>query len=133
MARIAPDLPGIDAPETARAGVHAVFRLRTRWRLTWEQLARLLGVRSVSTLQNWTSQVPETLAPDVLDRMGYLIAIYYAMEQIRGGERSVRWLRASNSGSPFLGRSPLDYMLGGRMVDLVETHRYLKGLATGGF
>lgn len=125
-------LPGIDSPETARAGVHAMVKLRTRWHLTWDQLARLVGVRSVSTLQNWTSHVPETLAPDVLDRMGYLIAIYHALEQIRG-ERSDRWLRAPNSGSPFFGRSPLDYMLGGRIVELAETHRYLKGLTTGGF
>jgi hypothetical protein len=133
MVRIAGDLPDIDSPETARAGAHAMFRLRTHWRLTWGQLARLLGVRSESTLQNWTSRVPESLPPDVLDRMGYLIAIYYALEQIRGGELSMQWLRAPNAGNPFFGRSPLDYMLGGRMTDLVETHRYLKGVATGAF
>ena len=133
MVLSAPDLPDIDSPETARAGAHAVFSLRTRWHLTWAQLARLLGVRSESTLQNWTSRVPESLAPDVLDRMGYLIAIFHALEQIRGGERSEQWLRAANAGSPFFGRRPLDYMLGGRMTDLVETYHYLKGVATGAF
>jgi single-stranded DNA-specific DHH superfamily exonuclease len=133
MDLISPHLPDIDSPETACAGAHAVFKLRTRWHLTWAQLARLLGVRSESTLQNWTSRVPESLAPDVLDRMGYLIAIFYALEQIRGGERSEQWLRAPNAGSPFFGRPPLDYMLGGRMTDIVETYRYLKGVATGAF
>lgn len=133
MALIASDLPDLDSPETARAGVHAVLRLQGRWRLTRAQLARLLGVRSESTLQNWTNRVPESLAPDVLDRMGYLIAIFHALEQIRGGERSEQWLRSPNAGSPFFGRSPLDYMLGGRMMDIVETYRYLKGVATGAF
>ncbi len=111
MALIAPDLPDIDSPETARAGAHAVFKLRTRWHLTRVQLARLLGVRSESTLQNWTSRVPSSLAPDVLDRIGYLIAIFYVLEQIRGGERSEQWLRSPNAGSPFFDRPPLDYML----------------------
>jgi hypothetical protein len=133
MAQFTPDLPDIDAPETARAGAHAVLKLRTRWHLTWDQLARLLGMRSERTLQNWTSRVPESLAPDVLDRMGYLLAIYYALEHLRGGERSEQWLRALNNGSPFFGRPPLDYMLGGRMTDLVETYRYLRGVATGAF
>ncbi len=123
MALIAPDLPDIDSPETARAGAHAVFKLRTRWHLTWAQLARLLGVRSESTLQNWTSRVPSSLAPDVLDRIGYLIAIFYALEQIREDERSEQWLRVPNAGSPFFSRRPLDYMLGGRMTDLVDAHQ----------
>lgn len=133
MDLIAPDLPALDSPEAARAGAHAAFNLRSRWHLTWAQLARLLGVRSESTLQNWSSRVPESLAPDVLDRMGYLIAIFYSLEQIRGGERSEQWLRSPNAGSPFFGRPPLDYMLGGRMTDLVETYRYLKSVATGAF
>lgn len=121
-------LPDVDSPESARAGAHAVLRVRTRWHLTWAQLARLLGVRSERTLQNWASRVPESLAPDVLDRMGYLIAIFYALEQMRGGERSEQWLRTPNAGNPFFGRSPLDHMLGGRVMDLAETYRYLKGI-----
>ncbi|MEX2582803.1 MAG: hypothetical protein WD766_05995 [Gemmatimonadota bacterium] len=67
--------------------------------------------------------MPETLAPDTLERMGYLMGIYYGMEQIRGGERSQDWLRSPNAGNPFFGRSPLEYMLDGRMTDLVETYR----------
>jgi hypothetical protein len=130
---IASSLPDVHSPEAARAGVHAVLNLRNRWNLTWAQLARLLGVRSESTLQNWSSRVPETLAPDTLERMGYLMGIYYALEQIRGGERSQDWLRSPNVGNPFFGRSPLDYMLDGRMTDLMETYRYLKGVASGAF
>jgi len=128
-----PSIPDVDSPEAARAGVHAVINMRKRWKLTWAQLARLLGVRSESTLQNWSSRVPETLAPDTLERMGYLMGIYYALEQIRGGERSEQWLHSVNAGNPFFGRSPLEYMLNGRMTDLLETYRYLKGVATGAF
>lgn len=123
-------LPTVGSPEAARAGVHAMLNLRTCWCLTWSQLARLLG-RAESTPRRWTSRAPASLSPDVLDRMGYLIAIFYTLEQIRGGHRSTHWLRAPNAGNPFFGRSPLDYMLRGRIVDLVETHRYLKGVATG--
>lgn len=133
MAIVAPDLPDVDSAEARRAGVHAMLRLRTRWRLTWPQLAQLLGLRSESTLHNWSSRVPESLGRDVLERIGYLLAIFYALEQIRGGERSGEWLRAPNAGSPFFGRSPLEFMLGGRMTDLMETHRYLKGIASGAF
>jgi len=133
MAQSPSGLPDSDSPETARAGVHAMLRLRKHWHLTRDQLARLLGIPSGSTIDDWTIQVPEALAPDVLNRMGYMLAIYYALEQTRGGERSAEWLRAPNSGSPFFGRSPLDYMLDGRMVNLVETHRCLQRVATGGF
>lgn len=131
MARSASDLPDVDAPETARAGIRAAFKIRDHWQLTRPELTRLLGIRSETTLRNWTAHTPERLAPDILDRMGYLIAIFYTLEQIRGGARSVQWLRAPNTGSPFFGRPPLEYMLEGRMADLIETYRYLKGVATG--
>ena len=40
-------------------------------------------------------------------------------------ERSYEWVSKENTAAPFNGRSALDYMLGGRVVDLADVRRYL--------
>jgi hypothetical protein len=52
--------------------------------------------------------------------------VYRALRQILGPDDDARWLRSANSGVPFLGRSPIEFMLQGRVADLLDTHRYLR-------
>lgn len=126
-------LPSAGSPEVARAGVGAFFRIADRWGLTRAEMATLLGVRSTSTLDNWRKRPPEVLSVDTLERISYLLHVYRSLQQIFPPDRADEWLRRPNSAVPFLGRSALEYMLRGRVQHLLDVHRHLKGVASGGF
>ena len=133
MTPTATSLPDVQSPETARAGIRAFFRLAELWGLTRSEMATLLGIRSTSTLDNWRRKAPETLQPDTLERISYLLHIHRSLRQIFPPERAREWPRRANSAAPFLGMSALDFMLQGRVQHLLDVHRYLKGVASGAF
>ncbi|MNN42941.1 hypothetical protein D3C81_1571520 [compost metagenome] len=43
-------------------------------------------------------------------------------------ERAYEWVHKANSAAPFNGRSALEYMLGGQVVDVADVRRYLDGV-----
>lgn len=126
-------LPNVESPEVVRAGLKMVFGLAQRWELSRSELARLLGIRSTSTLDNWRKRAPETLALDTLERISYLLHIYRSLQQLLPEDRADRWIRQPNDASPFVGRSALEYMLQGQVRHLLDAHRYLKSVASGAF
>ena len=42
--------------------------------------------------------------------------------------RAYEWVHKANSAAPFNGRSALEYMLGGQVVDVADVRRYLDGV-----
>lgn len=126
-------IPDLHSPETARAGIHAFFRLAEFWGLTRSEMVTLLGLGSTSTLDNWRKKAPETLQPDTLERISYLLHIHRSLRQILPPESAHEWPRRANSAAPFLGKSALELMLKGGVQDLLDVHRYLKGVASGSF
>jgi transcriptional regulator with XRE-family HTH domain len=130
MAVAPPVIPGIESPEVAKAGVEMIFGLAECWNLSRPELARLLGIRSTSTLDNWRKKAPESLSPDTLERISYLLHIYRSLQQLLPEERADQWIRRPNRASPFLGTSALEYMLQGQVRHLLDTHRYLKNAAS---
>ena len=53
--------------------------------------------------------------------------------QLLPEEQADEWIRQPNQADPFLGRPALEYMLQGQVRHLLDTHRYLKGVAAGAF
>lgn len=131
MASTPRTVPDVASPEVAKAGVEMIFGLAERWQLSRTELARLLGIRSTSTLDNWRKKAPETLRPDTLERISYLLHIYRALHQLLPERQADQWIRRPNQASPFLGMSALKYMLRGQVRHLLDTHHYLKGVAAG--
>jgi hypothetical protein len=129
----ADSLPDLDSPETARAGASLFAKLAEEWGLTRAEQATLLGLRSTTTLDNWRRSPPRTLGIDTLERISYLLHIWRSLHQVFPAGYGLAWLRASVHEAPFLGRTPLEFMLQGRVRDLLDTHRYLKGVASGAF
>lgn len=125
-------LPTAHSPEAAQAGIRAVFQVAERWGLTRPEMAALLGVRSTSTLDNWRRKAPELLSPDTLERISYLLHVYRSLHQLLPADQADAWVRRPNDAVPFRGRSALHFMLEGRVQNLLDTHRYLKGVASGG-
>jgi hypothetical protein len=126
-------LPGLDSPETVRAGTDLFVKLADEWGLTRAEQATLLGLRSTTTLDNWRRHPPRSLGIDTLERISYLLHIWRSLHQVFPPDYRLSWLRANVSGAPFLGRTPLEFMLQGRVKDLLDTHRYLKAIASGAF
>lgn len=133
METAASTLPDTNAPRVTRAAISTVFALAEQWGLTRAELATLLGVRSVNTLENWRRKPPATLSPDTLERVSYLLHIHRSLAQLFDAETGVAWLRGPNDGDPFLGTAPLDYLLRGQVRHLLDTHRYLRAFASGAF
>jgi hypothetical protein len=133
--RPAPPASDVDTDERlARTAVALIPGIKEKWGVTWADMARLLGLRSTSTLENWRrDRPPRSLSPDTLERASYLLHIYRSLHQNLNDRDAVDWLRNPNSGDPFVGAAPLDYMLRGQVRHLLDTHRYLKVFAAGAF
>lgn len=116
--------------EINRVAVKLFFAISEEWSLTDEQRCTLTGLATRTTLHNWRRKLAAgesiKLSKDTLERLSYLAGIYKAL-QLLFNEPSQwkQWIHKPNR--DFAGRSALDRMLAGRMVDLIDVRRYLDG------
>ncbi|KZY87684.1 hypothetical protein A3742_26890, partial [Oleiphilus sp. HI0071] len=86
----------------------------------------LLGGIPDSTYAKY-KKLPEVKLPhDMLERISYVLGIYKALRILFPTlGQAAQWVKKENSTMPFNGRSALEYMLAGRVVDLADVRRYL--------
>ncbi len=109
----------------------AYRRLVSRWDLTSQQAAALLGV-SVSTWERLKSDsVTKTLSQDQMTRISALTGIYKALHLLLADEMADRWLQLSNSGPLFDRRTPIAAMVEGGIPHMLEVRRYLDAVRGG--
>jgi hypothetical protein len=127
-----------DADTRARLtkpAVRAFFRLTGTWRLTEAQQLALLGESiSRSTLNTWETAGPRgVLSVDQLARISYLLGIYEGLQRFfrRAPREGDRWVRRPRAESPFLGASPLDFMIRGGIPAMDAVRRYVDAAAGG--
>jgi hypothetical protein len=111
--------------EKAQAGLTAFFSIAEEWGLDNEQQRTLLGSPGRTTFFDWKKKKKGNLSRDVLDRLSYIIGIYKALRILFSDKTAKQWLHNSNADPLFSGKSPLEYMLGGRLVSLADVRRYL--------
>jgi hypothetical protein len=116
-----------DAQRVASAALQAFFNLSGRWGLTAAQERTLLGNPPESTFYKWKSErTARRLGRDVLDRISYLLGIHKALNILLPSPRAAdEWMKKPNAAPLFQGRSALQRMLGGSLVDLSDVRRYL--------
>lgn len=103
----------------------AFFRIAERWKLTQEQERVLLAV-APATLYRWKKQKEIELHRDTLERISYVLGIYKALHiLLPSTEAADSWLHKPNMAPLFGGRSALDKLMCGRVVDLSDVRRYL--------
>ena len=86
----------------------------------------LLGVSTRSTFFGWKKDGEGLLPRDTLERISYILGIYKALQILLPDEKAAdAWVRRPNSAPPFGGRSALERMLGGQVVDLFVVRQYL--------
>ncbi|WP_051555197.1 MbcA/ParS/Xre antitoxin family protein [Legionella fairfieldensis] len=97
----------------------AVLNILEKWQCSTEEMQRLLGLKR-STLFKYKS-LPEkaSISQDLMERLSYLLNIHAALRVLFSHPDSVyNWIRKPNQAPFFNGKSAMDIMLQGRVVDL---------------
>jgi hypothetical protein len=119
-------------PTRVATGLRAFFAIAHRWGLSNDEAIVLLGRPSRTTFYNWKKgDVAQTAhGLDLEARLSYVLGIFKALELIyQRPELADRWVRQPNSA--FGGRSALDRMLAGQIVDLAAVRDYLDDVRGG--
>lgn len=108
------------------AGLRAFARISELWKLSIAEQMTLLGLGSRSTYFKWRRDPHAKLPRDTLERLSYLLGIYKALQLLFPDPAAAdAWLRRANAAAPFGGRSALEHMLSGQVVDLFTVRQYL--------
>jgi hypothetical protein len=115
-----------DAEELGATALTAFFNITAGWGLSAEEERTLLGSPPRSTFFKWKSEKSARLSADTLERISYVMGIYKALRILLPTEAAAnQWIKKPNTAFGFSGKSALDRMLGGRVIDLADVRRYL--------
>ena len=105
----------------------AFFNIATAWNLSADDERTLLGSPPRSTFFKWKSERASRLPQDTLERISYVMGIYKALHiLLPTPEAADAWVKKPNSASITNGKSALERMRGGRVVDLADVRRYFE-------
>jgi uncharacterized protein (DUF2384 family) len=114
-----------DPAKRNSVALKAFFKITDKWSLTSGQESVLLGI-PLSTLYRWKQKTDGTLAPDTLERISYVLGIYKALRILLPNEEAANaWIKKANAASLFNGKSALDKLMKGHVIDLADVRRYL--------
>jgi hypothetical protein len=104
----------------------AFFNIADAWGLSAEDERTLLGSPPRSTFFKWKSERQSKLSQDTLERISYIMGIYKALHiLLPTSEAADAWIKKPNAATIANGKSVLERMRGGRVVDLADVRRYL--------
>lgn len=117
---------GFDADQLGSTALTAFFNITAAWGLSAEEERTLLGSPPRSTFFKWKSERASRLSADTLERISYVMGIYKALRiLLPTAEAAHAWVKKQNTAQGFGGKSALDRMLAGRVLDLADVRRYL--------
>lgn len=117
--------PASSAANKNTVALKAFFGITHKWKLTPEQECRLLGVPK-PTFYRWKRQKDGLLSHDTLERISYILGIYKDLRILLPNEETAnKWIHKPNSAPLFGGKSALDKLMVGRVIDLADVRRYL--------
>lgn len=122
--------PEIGVAKDVRAGKVALtffFNLMKKWECTPEQQMTLLGISSVTTFNDYQNNPDRAIKVEQLERISYLISIHISLRNFFNttDNHAYQWINKPNFAAPFDGKSALEYMLQGRVVDITDVRNYL--------
>lgn len=97
-----------------------VFNILEKWGCSQAAQMAILGIANRSTLNKYkTAPSSAKVSPDLLERMSYVLNIHKSLRIIFNASDSVyNWVNKPNTHPFFAGRSAMDIMLQGKVVDL---------------
>ena len=107
--------------DSAAKAFPVALEILGKWKCSVNEKMVLLGFTSRSTF-NYAAKDPDRFqgyGPDLLERMSYIINIHKSLRILYSLEDSqYGWVRKLNSEPFFAGRSAMEVMMNGRMIDL---------------
>jgi hypothetical protein len=108
----------------------AFFNIASAWGLTADDERTLLGSPPRSTFFKWKSEraakLPPKLPQDTLERISYVMGIYKALHiLLPTSDAADAWIKKPNTAPITNGKTALERMRGGRVMDLADVRRYL--------
>jgi len=133
------DLSRIVSPETFNAesrgrlsgpGLRTFLNIATLWQLSERERILAIGSPARSTYHNWVSKAQAgqnvSLPLDTLIRISAILGIHKDLQILFGDpQRGVQWLRAENAAPLFGGQRPMDLILSGAQIGMLEVRRFL--------
>lgn len=108
----------------------AILNLFSKWNITKEQEAILLGGISERTIKRWQEGSYGRVDIDNADRMSNLLAIHKALRILfPDHERVYGWVHKKNDALG--GKTALEVMLQGHLTDIMNIRRYLDSVRGG--
>lgn len=106
------------------AAQRAILNLFQKWDLTTNEQSILLGGLSTRTLQRWRNGEYGKIDIDLSTRLSILLGIHKSLRILFDDlSRVYEWVKKPNNA--FEGKSALDVMLMGRIIDLYSVRNYL--------
>jgi hypothetical protein len=119
------ELRGPARREETKSLVRSFSGICEKWGLTTDEQLALLGHPARSTYFKWKKE-GGVLPRDTQDRISYILGIYKALHIIFADDEAAdTWIRQANTAPLFGGRSALQKMTDGTLVDLHDVRRYL--------
>ena len=111
--------------DLAGGALRTFFNIAEAWQLSDDDRQCLLATPR-STLHRWRADPSGArLSADTLERLSYLFNIWADLQIVLPKEESAdTWIRRSNAVPIFGGRTPLERMRGGQVVDLYWVAQY---------
>jgi hypothetical protein len=105
----------------------AFFQIAEKWELSVPEQLAILGMTSPSTLHKYKNDpLSARVNIDMLDRLSYVLGIFKDLQILLSDAKSAdSWIKKPNSAQPFNGRSALDVMCAGKIVNLIQVRQYL--------
>ena len=120
----------VPAGETATV-VKAVARTAELWDLRNNDAAALFDVPIATWNRMKSGQFRGTLDQDKLMRASLIIGIFKGLRLLFNGPLEYGWPRAKNSGLPYQGRSPVEFMIDGGIPAMMRVRDHIDALRGG--
>ncbi|MDP3269279.1 MAG: MbcA/ParS/Xre antitoxin family protein [Legionella sp.] len=105
--------------EQIQTAFKAVLTIFAKWQCTTEEAQTLLGIKRSTWFKYKSAPETASFSHDLIERISYILNIHAALRILFSNPDSVyQWVRKPNKAPFYNGRSAMDIMLQGRVVDL---------------
>ncbi|HRD69680.1 MAG TPA: MbcA/ParS/Xre antitoxin family protein [Legionella sp.] len=105
--------------EQIQTAFRAVLTIFAKWQCTTEEAQTLLGIKRSTWFKYKSAPETASFSHDLVERISYILNIHAALRILFSNPDSVyQWVRKPNKAPFYNGRSAMEIMLQGRVVDL---------------
>lgn len=105
--------------EHIQTAFKVVLNIFDKWQCTTEEALILLGLKRSTWFKYKSAPEKASFSHDITERISYILNIHAALRILFSKPESVyQWVRKPNTSPFYNGRSAMDIMLQGRVVDL---------------